>query len=802
MKTSTPDERGSALLLTLGILSLALIVAMAFAFSARLNRQIAKVNADQTKARLLAESTLNLVVAALMNEDDIYLPESSGLFANAGDLPACFISDGEIIPEYDLAKDTHILPVLGQFGTLPTPRFSTIEVDGETIGRVAFLVLEEGDKLDVNQMLSLSGKIPFVQAGQNHLASFTATPEAADYVYAITAEEAVTEGNTLRLGLQMQELRIAAYYLTQLPSGYTGTRTRWFSYTHLWNVLWKVPLTDEQDPLRYTFFSGEDIEAYWDQDAEAAMAGTGERQRFDITGHEWGGWQHPSENGTVAAANYARGLAAALLNHSQPFWDTTKPNEPAAVKRITETTVPPDFSGIPWLSTLTPATARPQVAANMVDFCDSDNYATTDATWTGTPPTYCGNEKVPYINEISLEFSLIEDGGKYKLQLKPTLEMVNIFTDNFPAGKIRIRISGKVKFESEVAKKDWSYEISEYSTDEQSKCSYVKYDLAEFQVAESETSSPAEVTDELLVIIGPAGQIYDVAYWKIPTGNNVILNVGESKTISLEVSDPRCNHRSDCWKISGPSLGSRNSIFPETKPENADSEDYENGLKASGGEGKFASTFSTAFIPNRPFRSLWELGAIHRGEPFRTLDIAGEDAEILDQVKLGPLKYSRGKFNANSRNPLSWAELLCGINISAGYEDTDYYGDEEDEAAPPPEPDFTSISPSHSRVATAAVLASFGAIDREREALIGRTANLLTTRMDKYSALVIGQALQKIDLPEGFAMTPEFQRTLINPVQIGTEWYSLLATQRILAHIVRDAWRNEYKIVQLQIIED
>ena len=57
-KTGKRDEKGSALLLTLGILSLALILGMSFAFSARTSRQVAKVNADQVKAKLLAESCM------------------------------------------------------------------------------------------------------------------------------------------------------------------------------------------------------------------------------------------------------------------------------------------------------------------------------------------------------------------------------------------------------------------------------------------------------------------------------------------------------------------------------------------------------------------------------------------------------------------------------------------------------------------------------------------------------------------------------------------------------------------------
>ena len=77
-------------------------------------------------------------------------------------------------------------------------------------------------------------------------------------------------------------------------------------------------------------------------------------------------------------------------------------------------------------------------------------------------------------------------------------------------------------------------------------------------------------------------------------------------------------------------------------------------------------------------RSLWELGAIHRGYPNQTINLkqftekadwttadkvtyAEGDAGMLDQVKIGPLLFVEGKVNANMRNPLVWEDLLGGI---------------------------------------------------------------------------------------------------------------------------------------------
>ena len=59
------NERGSALVLTLGILSLVLIMGMSFAFSSRTSRQVAKVNADQVKANLHGESGLDYALGVM-----------------------------------------------------------------------------------------------------------------------------------------------------------------------------------------------------------------------------------------------------------------------------------------------------------------------------------------------------------------------------------------------------------------------------------------------------------------------------------------------------------------------------------------------------------------------------------------------------------------------------------------------------------------------------------------------------------------------------------------------------------------
>jgi hypothetical protein len=894
-KESENKQRGSALLLTLGILSLVLILAMSFAFTARTTRQVAKVNADQIKARLLAESALERVLAAMKHaydeEDPIthkrepYPPEVTGAtamkFSRYNDQGYIFSSDGET-PTTEEKKDfqelipyasndrnkIYFLPSLANLPSNPSsaPTFQKIGIDlndnddiddpGEIIGRIGFLILEEANKLDVNQMLSLNEKVPFVISGAERLAPFSVDYSAADFLYKILGNDDTTlpagtnndyEGNTVRLGLNMQELQLAHEYFTLLVPGFPGTKAQWFSYTHLWKTKWE----SASDADKYTFFSGEDVEAYWDETDEV------ERQRFDVTGYEWGGW---GEADTLAKKQR---LVTELIGADKRSEFSGGIPEPDYSQ---DSTAPATAGfGIPHLRDLEDTTTNhgKQIAANMVDFCDDDSIATTEIGWEtktnalaqNDAPSYFGNEKVPYINEFALSFIAnnptkdISDPTSprvYSLKFRSYFELANIFAEEIPPTscsplQYTIQLSMSVACDNSgvpvsipsinFSNLEIVSNIPAFSTEYNFALSSERDIINSFEHS-SETLSFTIALNKIVIVIHDSNDnVYDLSYL-IPNGDTVTVRIEDISygdtlsTATWEVYDPRFNHPADQWKMSdwqeeplenvaSVTLDVNDNITegminPISMPEAA----YDCDL-----ESYPCTSYSTAFIPNRPFRSLWELGAIHRGEPFRTINLtafsaaggsyADGDAAILDQVKIGPLKKTRGKFNANSSNPAAFVELLRGINI------TDKYGSACSYSTPgynaPTTLDKTASTNRGvfaSRIPTSGLYVPEPANDREREALIGRTANLLTTRMDKYTVLVVGQALKLIDLPSEHTVNEgdDVWKTLVNPVQLTesgtTSWYSILATQRILAHIVRDAWKNEYKIVQMQLLED
>ena len=117
-------------------------------------------------------------------------------------------------------------------------------------------------------------------------------------------------------------------------------------------------------------------------------------------------------------------------------------------------------SGLPWIATFgydttTGALLSPnilgrfnsvydqrcQIAANLKDYCDSDDRPTSDIdpqTWYNSGvPSFTGNEKTPYINKIGIQITAEaqdSDHTTYRtfwgcFTIHPYVELINIFSD-------------------------------------------------------------------------------------------------------------------------------------------------------------------------------------------------------------------------------------------------------------------------------------------------------------------------------------------------------------------------------------
>ncbi len=926
-KRTKSNERGSALLMTLGILSLVLLLGMAFAFTARSGRQLARINADNIQSRLVAESGLNATLANLRGPSTgAYYAHGlnktkRGYGTSANDFQFGLVAWGTDTSAEDANSFAKILckrsayvdKFLNDIDDDDLPKGFVTVTDGSSssakvIGRYGILFMEESGKLDLNAIISPTGSAPFVR---NEPATWTSGDrtygrnffdknerDSDEFYYNIVGSStgeltydpcdslSYSSPNTLRIGLAMNELRLTdSDYYTALPTS-NGQKVPWLSYSHLLNENdVSFGNTSNNDIFTYTFFSGEEPEAYWD--------GTNERARFDLTGYEWGDGTYYSSNkpdpegswqDSTGGFTYAQTLVEALTSTSErpTFWKASHSGSSRSIDDVNDVPEPAAASttfGIPYLY------GKTQIAANLVDYSDDDDYATWDMT-TGDiqdlfnvnaalpdGPEYFGNERVAYFNEVGFytsatsAFDTANGVDEFELSLNPVVELVNIFPSNVDGGDLLLRIDGTIT----VSVNGMPVEVKPPATSALHSSYHVSADGSFTLVLDGEYGDANNVGFQSIALANPVldsrtvgprqgfvpggevgtptrvvytitinavtmlsqdgttdGHQFDFAQWKAAATTGVEIfqtavnwenDANFDGSASLEAVDPRCNYLSNStenlwqWRQSGGqswsatsdmmTLLENNSCFVDQDGTGADLED----------DVDFTSdtkTYSTAFIRNAPMEGLWELGLIHRGQPGRTLDLTklgdGGDAAILDQVKIGPAKFSRGKYNANAFNPAVLALLMKGIGDAQALDDI-IDGDFDFDSTDVDPDDFTDTAPSSSRgafVAKIADLIDAADDDLSREAYIGRTANLLSTRYETFTIAVVGQSLRQLDEISTDADFNAIKATLHKPTKytVGSDarYCDILGTQVILAHVVRDTWHNTCRIVQMQYL--
>lgn len=340
-------------------------------------------------------------------------------------------------------------------------------------------------------------------------------------------------------------------------------------------------------------------------------------------------------------------------------------------------------------------------------------------------------------------------------------------------------------------------------------------------------------------LTGPSGQLWDFAFSPYfgtaqPTATATV-NTTTVQSIAVEANDPRCNLRPSDWTWSSAwstglvgTLGKTNSVC---KP-NPD---------ATGATADIATDatdpwqVSSAYIRNGPMQSLWELGNISRGRPWQTLNLAkysgqtsmgdtysAGDADILDQVKLGSQVIDPGKVNVNTRSTNVLAALLKRIRVgqsfsqlgtstggtllttanalaiagSASSTNTDsttwlYMNGAANDTAP--------AAPFRHRgqLATIANLqdGTCGTTQTNKaamEEIIGKIANLCTTRPNYFIVIVDAQAIK--DLPTGVLGGT---RGIYDP---GVD--KILAERKAMAIFRRDAYWNNIRLLRYEYLDE
>lgn len=796
-------RRGVALLLTLAVLALLTAMMVSFVYSAIRYEQLAEMNENLVRARLRAEGLLQRVHADLaiaLNDPE----DRRGLFpATSADMAGQFgpttlsaawdgraywsATDSDILGNTDtvlLAEALHVELAdvdLTPDATNALPadigwtHLHDAEGSGGIAARVAYLVIDESGKIDPSEAIGTQA-------------------EGAERRVGASADDLDLSAALGGAGLAESLQRVG------IGNGQLSAGARWFSYYYLFKnntaaAANATEIVQELTPITY--------------DVEAFRIGTEDYHRYNLAHSDWNSYAN-----TVSAAGITN--AATVFRQSRTIAEST--------------------GGISWLALAADATQRDQIAANIIDYSDSDSIATADSQ---DAPTYVGLEKVPYINELVFDLRLTPDGdGTYSLDIIVWPELVNIYSQAAGSGaRLDCTVTVNAGGFNATAPFAWTNLTAVAAN------SYAAF-LSE-TVAVDALANPLLADLSLTVtakLTDGRGNLWDFA----AAGTSTTVTIEEANSPQMtfvEVNDPRHNTPSDQWTWNSwgaattGTIGARNNAC--TAPAAGADNDDETGSYMGDGPGGATDTvtLSTAVIRNAPMECLWELGAIHRGKPWQTLNLATHnanandttgvgtyaagDANILDQVKLTPGVEVAGKLNINTTSRDVLKALLVGVRTGATYTTAGTAGTRltdanavailgdpsalvdgkwlfENGSDPRScEDPAYGDAPFTSRAAIATIPAlSDGSVvtqdtDAAQEEIIGKIAPLCTVRANLFTVIGVAQIIR--DMPPAIGGTQ-------GAFDLGID--RVLAEQKILATIHRDAFTNQFSMLRFQYLND
>ncbi len=796
-RSRNADERGSALILTLGMLMLITVLFISFTIVAIYNQQNIKITENIIKARLQAQTSLQRVYALLAAEwgdpsdpQNLYpaskgpqtgfIDDASGSWANRN----YWVSTGADTQGLDEAlhvvyggvdftpSSTASLDSSGDIGWvhIPDPGGS-----GEIIGRVAYIVVDESGKID---------------------------PTAAT--------GATAEGSETRTGIDPSDINLQAVFDADdkaealqrygVGNGKMPAGTRWFSYYHMLKTASSLAdsTTNPGEILQDTVFPySADIEA---------MAQNGDYHRFYLA-RPASYWD--SYNNDIATAVTPAIDAAASL-----FWNA-------------DGTIAGNTGGIPWIHNCAEATLKNQIMANLIDYGDADSIPTTDLDTTAGTLTYMGAEKTPLINEIHFEQLHYYSSG-YRLRLRIRAELLNMYDTALAAGgQLQIKWTYSCNIGS-AADITTTFNLPAIGAQ---RYYHVGTESRYYYLGTSSLSN-TKMTIHWAKLTDKDGNIIDYAFkdYESPTSN---LSRYSTIAIACETNDPRCDFANEdwTWSPSWSSLGAGtldNGTGATGK--NTTVCTYNDGTANTDAEGVTTQPWqaSTMYISNNGISTMWELGAIHRGEPWQTINLhtfnsaadettglgvyADGDANILEQLKLTQSNRVYGKININTHSAKVLKGLLTNIRIGATYAAPGTGADgiseseagkiayEEDSGVPKiecwlyqngaatSEPPFAN----RGRLADIAHLQNSTAgtqnTDAAKEEIICKIAQLCTTRTNFYTVIVVSQIIKDF-APIG---SLDFENTRDR----------IEAEQKLMAVIQRDAHTNNFTIIRTDYLDE
>lgn len=469
-KINVNNESGVALLFALGILSLLLVLGLAFASNALLSQTVAANNSNRSQAKLLAQSAISRIATAIMyyqyeaSKSGIIPLNYSDTYSYGKDKNGKIFADGLFS-----ADDSLLTPPSSAMiekpdeNTFQNPKWAFVfdkpesESDRKIIGRIAYQQVSPKGSSKINLNYVLHGK--YNQESHSEITPPNQKPWENRWGKSI--DELNLNSSTPLANWMTEDTDETSSYaeLTAFFSAYAGTGQYFYDYTtegtqgyknKSFIERWFTPGDTGNEPEYYRYdITSTEYKLYH-------RFNLGELDDCDLGDEEW--YDRFRNDTSVTLSKNSDAILDKLAHDGVEF-------------KLTDDNTPAD-TGIPFLKQIADAHEtfeslahrRKQIAANLNDYCDSDSKPTSDVDATNwsvegvTEPTFTGNERTPYLYELGYRLAIHQgntektagiaagtDGTiRFQLDLYPAVKLVQIYK-NVPDGFSNFTVKNSVR---------------------------------------------------------------------------------------------------------------------------------------------------------------------------------------------------------------------------------------------------------------------------------------------------------------------------------------------------------------------
>ena len=684
-------EKGIALIFTLMILALLLILALGFALNSMFDQKAAYNSASKSFAGFLAQTQMQKLLS-LIHNDEVNL-DNNMLYSRNSSTPAA--------TDKDMLKERLSFPPVLYKTEVDTNKVNWNYVRSKDssqriIGRTAFVVISDGispasvvdPKHDESSDTELRIGKNTSEINIRHPLPLTASRLGGNALAGVFnwAEDKPTSGDGFSSGK------------------FTGF---WESFSILYSAIEKALSTTlldtEKKEIRnnLSLVVAEDKEAFWvDLSGDTKVAPNEFYKRFDLTRTDWDTSNNADALTFIKTKLLLTDSAGTDPTENMEIWtEADSDSNSKGLPWLACFGFKDDGTGTNnWVSdeslkgTFSKVRARrQQIAANLKDYCDTDAIPTSDIdpkNWETTAPKFTGNEKTPYLNKIGFEVSATVDcdtnsldPSKYDVTLDisvtPCAELIYIYNNTWTNGDLEVFIEGSVELKLTIdSTKTQTLSLNTDSSSKRiiigsftngySNLSPASKFTADFTYTEtgcSNNTPTVEVTKIQItkVIVHSKSNIqnaYDYTGLLESGANSLIISVPDGTPKSgwygFACHDPRQNLNQGDWLALTPDADPEKvfSITPTFvgKPNaqnnsngGGDNTDSPGGASMDQENTSDPVNTSTAFIRDKPMESPWELGFIHRGAAWQTINLKKYDSsKAFSLINIGGIKYLAG----------------------------------------------------------------------------------------------------------------------------------------------------------------